>query len=52
MVGIREEQLDRGAGGLLLAMGMVEQYLREVSLDAGKPIGRGFGRQMQHGAGV
>lgn len=42
MVGIREEQLDRGAGGLLLAMGMVEQHLVEVSLYTAKPISRGF----------
>jgi len=31
---------------------MVEQHLVEVSFYAREPISRGFGRQMQHGAGV
>jgi hypothetical protein len=33
-------------------MGVVEQHLVEVGLCTRKPIRRGFGREVQHGAGV
>jgi hypothetical protein len=33
-------------------MSMVEQHLVKVSSYTRKPVSRGFGRQMQHGAGV
>jgi hypothetical protein len=52
MVGIREEQFDRRARRLFFTMGMIEQHLVEMSLYTRKPFRRGFGRQVEHGAGV
>ena len=48
VVDIGEEQVHRHAGGLLLAVGVVDEDLVEGGVDLGEPAGGGGGLQAEH----
>ena len=49
---VAEDQRQRGAGGLLLGVGVVQQDRVDVGQGPVEPGGSAAGRQVQHGAGV